>query len=272
MAQTSQGTQKVILITGSTRGIGYGLAKAFLQRGCAVTVSGRTQAAVDQAVQELSAGADKNRVFGFACDVAQFEQVQALWEAAIQRFGRVDIWINNAGVAHPRADFWSLAAERYETVLQTNLLGTMNGFQVAATGMLRQGSGAIYNLEGLGSDGRIMQGMTLYASTKAAMRYLDRALAKELEGKPVIVGAIAPGMVMTELVTDQFEGRPQEFEKFKPIFNIVAERVETVTPIIAEKVLANQKNGRRITSFGPAHLLWKFITAPFSKRKVIDEA
>jgi NAD(P)-dependent dehydrogenase (short-subunit alcohol dehydrogenase family) len=263
---------KVVVITGSTRGIGFGLAKAFLERGCAVTVSGRTQAAVDHAVLVLAADHGAERVSGFACDVVLFEQVQTLWEASVQRFGRVDIWINNAGIAQPMSDFWMHTPQQYEAVLQTNLLGTMYGMRVAVNGMLAQGSGAVYNLEGFGSDGRIMRGMTLYGSSKAAMHYLDRALAKELKGKAVILGAIAPGMVITELVTSQYEGRPADLEKVKPIFNIISERVETVAPIIAEKVLTNHKNGAHIRPFGPGYLLWKFATAPFHKRDLFGEA
>lgn len=257
-----------IVITGSTRGIGLGLGRAFLELGCAITVSGRTQATVEQVVLDLSTRYGNERVFGFPCNVVDIEQVQALWNAAAGRFGRVDIWINNAGLAHPMSNFWDHTPQQYQSVVQTNLIGTMNGLRVAMQGMLAQGSGAIYNLEGLGSDGRIVEGMALYGSTKAAIRYLDRALAKQLKGKPVITGAIVPGMVITDLVTSQFEGRQSDYEKVKPIFNIIAERVETVTPIIARKTLANRKNGAQIRPYCSGYLLWKFIRAPFYRRNI----
>ena len=88
---------KTIVITGSTRGIGYGMATAFLEMGCAVVISGRQQAVVDQAVSALADRFGAEKVFGTACDVRKLDQVQGLWDAAAAHFGRIDIWINNAG-------------------------------------------------------------------------------------------------------------------------------------------------------------------------------
>ena len=87
---------KTVVVTGSTRGIGHGLADAFLARGCCVVVSSRRPDAVEAAVTGLSAKHEPQRVFGQPCDVRRFEQVQALWDAARARFGSVQIWINNA--------------------------------------------------------------------------------------------------------------------------------------------------------------------------------
>jgi len=141
---------KVIVITGSTRGIGYGLADSFLALDCAVTVSGRTQEAVDKAVAELSARHGEDRVFGHPCDVTDFEQVQALWNAAKTQFDKIDIWINNAGLGNPQMDFWELPAEEIQAVVSTNLIGAMYGTKVALRGMLEQGFGGLYNMEGPG--------------------------------------------------------------------------------------------------------------------------
>jgi NAD(P)-dependent dehydrogenase (short-subunit alcohol dehydrogenase family) len=82
---------KTIVITGSTRGIGYGLADSLLALGCAVTVSGRALASVEKAVAELAAKHEPGRVLGQPCDVTDFEQAQALWDAAKAHFGKVDI-------------------------------------------------------------------------------------------------------------------------------------------------------------------------------------
>jgi NAD(P)-dependent dehydrogenase (short-subunit alcohol dehydrogenase family) len=262
---------KVVVITGSTRGIGRGLAQAFLELGCAVTISGRTQVAVEQAVQELSVKYEANRIQGLACDVTQFAQVQALWQYTKGHFGTIDIWINNAGISHPVVDFWQHDPQQFEEVVQTNLIGMLNGIHVALNGMLAQGHGALYNMEGLGSDGRIINGMALYGSTKAALGYLDRSLARQLVGKSVLVGAIAPGMVVTDMVMDQFKGRQQDFARAKRVFNIIAERVETVTPILAKKILANQKNGVRIRYSGSVQTTLKFLIAPFRKRNLFED-
>jgi NAD(P)-dependent dehydrogenase (short-subunit alcohol dehydrogenase family) len=262
---------KVIVITGSTSGIGYGLAKAFLERDCAVTISGRSAEAVEKTVSTLSTSYGTERVFGCPCDVIQFEHIQGLWMAAKSHFGQIDIWINNAGISNPAAKFWEHSPELVQDVIQTNVIGAMFGSQVALRGMLAQGSGAMYNLEGLGNDGRIVDGLALYGSTKAAIHYLDRCLARQTKGTPVLAGAIAPGMVITNLVTGQYKHRPEDLERLKPIFNIIAERVETVTPVIAEKILANRKNGALITFSSPARLMLKFISAPFKKRDLFTQ-
>ncbi len=255
-----------IVITGSTRGIGYQLTKAFLERGCAVAVSGRTPEAVNAAAARLGVRYDKEHIYGCACDVTDYLQVQNLWESVKSQFGKIDIWINNAGIAMPMMKFWELPPEQYDCVVQTNILGTMYGTRVALTGLLAQGYGALYNLEGFGARGRGMKGMTLYGSTKAAVHFINRSLALEIEGTGVITGAIAPGMVITELVTRQFEGREAELEKSKRILNIIAERAETVAPVLADKILKNRKNGVTIEYSSSARMMLKFVSAPFKKR------
>jgi NAD(P)-dependent dehydrogenase (short-subunit alcohol dehydrogenase family) len=262
---------KTIVITGSTRGIGYGLADSFLSLGCSVTISGRAQAGVERAVAKLSSKHQAERIFGHPCDVTQFEQVQALWDAAKAHFGRVDIWINNAGIAHPQLDFWEHSPEQIKAVVETNVVGAMNGAEVSLRGMLEQGSGCLYNMEGLGSDGRRVAGLTLYGSTKYSLRYLTDALVEETRGTPVLVGALKPGMVVTDLLTEQYKKRPEDWERAKRIFNILADRVETVTPWLAQKVLANNKRGVRITWLTRPKIIGRFLIAPFRRRDLFGE-
>lgn len=261
---------RIIVVTGSTRGIGYGLADSFLTLGCSVVISGRTQEAVDRAVAELAARHASDRVSGQPCDVTDYQQVQALWDGSKARHDRIDIWINNAGISHPQESFWDHPPERIDAVVSTNLIGTMYGCKVALQGMLDQGAGAVYNMEGLGSDGRQVEGLALYATTKYGLRYLNQALAEEVEGTGVIVGALAPGMVVTELLTDQYEDRPEDWAEAKRIFNIIADRVETVVPWLAEQVLANEENGARITWLTRSKIMGRFLTARFRQRNLFD--
>jgi NAD(P)-dependent dehydrogenase (short-subunit alcohol dehydrogenase family) len=260
------GSVKNVVITGSTRGIGYGLADAFLALDCAVVVSGRAQQNVDEAVLRLSSQHGTERVLGRACDVRHVEQVQALWDAAVARFGQVDIWVNNAGVSHLQADFWELAPEVIRAVVDTNLLGAMHGARVALRGMREQGSGSLYNVEGLGSDGRAVAGLSLYGTTKAAMRYLTDVLAAEMRDTDVIVGALQPGMVVTDLVTREREVNPETWERNRRIFCILCDRVETVTPWLVQRMLANRRNGARIKWLTAGKLALRFLTAPFRPR------
>ena len=260
---------KSIVITGSTRGIGFALADAFLALGCQVTISGRAQASVDRAVAELvSRHGEAGRVAGLPCNVTHLEELQALWDAARARFGEVDIWINNAGVSNARNDYWDVDAEDARGVIETNVIGSMYGCTVALRGMRAQGHGALYNLEGLGSSGgRKVRGLSVYGTSKAALRYFDDALALETEGTPVIVGAIQPGMILTEMITAQYKDKPEEWARNKKIFDILTSPVEQVAPWIASRVLANTRNGARIQWASGAKMMGRFLLAPFRKRR-----
>ncbi len=262
---------KSIVITGSTRGIGYGLADSFLSLDCEVMVSGRSAEGVEKAVLRLSSSHQPDRVAGHICDVRNFDQVRALWDRAKEHFGKVDIWVNNAGVGHPQRDFWMEPREEIDAVVGTNIVGTMYGLRTALRGMREQGFGGIYNMEGLGSDGRRVSGLTLYGSTKSCVRYLTDAAAKEVKGSTVIVGALYPGMVVTEFLTKWYEKDSEEWERAKRIFNILADRVEVVAPWLVERVMENKINGARIAWLSGRKVMFRFLAAPFRKRNVFDK-
>jgi NAD(P)-dependent dehydrogenase (short-subunit alcohol dehydrogenase family) len=261
---------KIVVITGSTRGIGYGLAESFLNLDCGVVISGRSLTGVDQAVARLSEGDQSRQILGVVCDITQADQVETLWQKAVRRFDRVDIWINNAGIAHNQMLFREHQPEQIVAVVQTNIIGTMFGARVALNGLSAQGYGALYIMAGHGATGRKQDGLTLYGSTKYALRYLTECLVEEVKGTPIIVGELRPGMVLTELLTDQFKDRPEDWEKAKPIFNIIVDRTETVTPWLAQKVLDNDKNGAEIVWLTKAKMLGRFLTAPLGRRNVVE--
>lgn len=259
-----------VVITGSTRGIGFGLADAFLARGCRVTVSGRTSFGVEKAVSALAPQYGDGSVLGRVCDVRDFDDVQALWDASVARFGQVDVWINNAGIAHNQTDFWDFAPDTIRHVVETNVIGAAHGARVALRGMLEQGFGSFYNMEGLGSDGRHVDGLSVYGATKYGLAYLTDALVDETRGTGLVVGALQPGMVTTDLLTGQYEDRPQEWERARRIFNVLADRVDTVAPWMAEKVLSNTKTGARFKWLTVWRLAGRFLSAPFHKRELFE--
>jgi len=250
---------RVVVITGSSRGIGLGLAREFLRRECGVVVSSRNAEAVGRAAAELAGLFGNHRVFSQPCDVTDFDSVRSLWDSSARRFGAVDIWINNAGVSHRQADLDAIPIEDLRAVVETNLIGTIHGSRVAWAGMRERGSGAIYNLEGLGSDGRRIQGLHLYGTTKYAVAYLTDALADEAKGSGVIVGAIRPGMVLTELITSQYTGREADWRRLQRLFRIIAADVDEVAPWVAERVLANRRNGARIKYGNVARMAKRMI-------------
>jgi NAD(P)-dependent dehydrogenase (short-subunit alcohol dehydrogenase family) len=261
---------KSIVITGSTSGIGLGLAKSFLSLGCEVTISGRSQDNLEKAYDALACKHEPDRLQAHICDVTRYDQVQSLWDAAKTRFGKVDVWINNAGVGHREIEFWDYHPDLIRDVIKVNVIGAIYGSVVALKGMKEQGFGGIYNMEGLGSSGPIIRGLAVYGTSKSALSYLTRSMAKEVEGTPILVGGLRPGMVATKLITEQYEGHPKQWERAKRIFNILSDRVETVTPWLARKVLNNHKNGVNVVWLTRFKVLWRFLVAPFHKRKIFD--
>ncbi len=245
---------KVVVVTGSTRGLGFGLARAFLDLGCRVVVSGRRPEGVREAVAALGGG---DRVLGLPCDVTDPEAVRRLWQGAVNRFGRVDIWINNAGVAPPEASFVRLTPAQLEATVRTNLLGTLYGARIALEGMLEQGFGALYNVEGFGSSGRVRPGLTLYGTTKRAVAYLTDALIAEARGTPVRVGALRPGMLLTDLLLQGYREGTPEWARARKVFRLLADRVETVAPWLARRVLEERRHGVRIVWLTRRRLLWR---------------
>lgn len=230
----------VVVITGGTRGIGRGLAKEFLARGCQVAVCGRTAGAVDDVVSALG-------VLGVVADVTDEAGMQKLWDQTVDAYGPVDIWINNAGVSAPRMSFADADLSEAWQAVEINLRGVMTGSAVALRGFTAQGRGQLWNMEGFGSGGQKAAGMASYGASKRAVTYFTQALLKDAL-EPVQVGLLSPGIVVTDLLTGDYDTDPAGFLKAKKIFNILGDKVETVTPWLAERVLATNKTG--------AHVQW----------------
>ncbi len=263
---------KTIVITGSSRGIGFGLAENFLRLGHQVVLNGRDPESLNKAQAELAGRYSQDRIGAIPGDMADYDQVLKIWEYAVDRFGVVDIWINNAGIASSQSDFWELDPDLIRNLVQINIAGAMYGARVALAGFQEQGRGAFYNMEGLGSDGRRVDGLTLYGTSKRALNYLTDSLAAEVKGTEIIVGALSPGMVLTDLILKRYQGRPtEEWESARRIFNILADHVDTVTPFLTERVLSNQKNGARIQWLTPGKAAWRFMTSGLVKRDLFKD-
>lgn len=263
---------RTAVITGSTRGIGRGLARELAAAGVNVVVSGRDPDHVAATVSQLGASTPE-RVHGVACDVTDAAQVQTLWDGAVARFGRVDIWVNNAGATTTPLVLWDVADDEVTRTIRTNLLGTLYGCKVASAGMKAQSSGGfIYNIEGMGSKGEVQVGVTTYATSKAGVGYLFDALRKDLKGTGVKIGAIRPGInVTSHLLYGAEVLTPERWAKTKKIFNILGDKPETTTPWLAAQILANTKDGRRIRWLTPAKIAWRFTTAGMRTRDLFAD-
>lgn len=262
---------KTVVITGSTRGIGLGLAKEFLKAGCKVVITGRKDADVKRVVGELAAISGNENVTGQACDVSEPAQVQALWDHASSFSGSVDIWINNAGLGQSTQPAWEVTPEMTRTIVRTNIEGTINGCTTAMRGMLLQGFGAIYNMEGLGSDGRKISGLSNYGTSKAAVRYYSQALIDEAKKTPVLVGTLQPGMVLTDMLSRENVSE-EEWKQLKMLYNFLADTVPHVTSWLVKKVLGNQRHGAHFNYMNIGRILLHAFDTIFRKRDVIKEA
>ncbi|WP_157888203.1 SDR family oxidoreductase [Bacillus marinisedimentorum] len=259
---------KNIVITGSTRGIGYGLSRQFLKNGCSVMINGTTDQSVEQALAALRDEFPERKIFGLAGNIGYYPDAQRLWENASERLGRIDIWVNNAGIDQVRSYFWEMEPVDYEKLINTNIIGVMNGSRAAFIGMQKQGGGQIFNMEGFGSDGMMREKMTMYGTSKRAVRYFSRSLAKEAKQTKVQVGTLSPGMVATDLLKKSLAEGGKEAEQAKRIFNILADEVETVTSYLTEEILKTDKNGAQIEWLTRPKIAWRFARSMFTKREI----
>ena len=230
---------KTIVITGSTRGIGFALADSFLRKGCSVVISGRKDASVKDAIKELKKKYNPDRVRGAVCDVREIDDLQKLWDFAFKEFQAVDIWINNAGISNTLKMIEDIPAQEVRQVVETNVLGEIFGSQVALRGFQKQGHGALYNMEGMGAKkGRMVDGLSIYGTTKSGLRYFNDAIAHENKHAQIIIGALLPGMVLTDMVTGQYVGKPDDWDSVKGIFQAISEDVQVVADWLVNKMLA----------------------------------
>lgn len=261
---------KNVVITGSTRGIGFAMAREFLQAGCNVTLSGRGQTLTD-AVLTLLAPFEGKYIY-VPCNVQEKAGLRNLWDVSMGHWHGIDIWINNAGQNTPHMFSWETDEAYTENIINTNIAGMIYGSQIAAVGMIAEGHGAIYSMEGLGSNNMIQPKTILYGTTKHALTYFMKGLARELEGTGVIAGRLSPGMMLTDFITKTPDGDQSEVisdEKFKKIFNILADKPETVARFFVPKMLSNTKNDAQIAWLTNRKAAWRFITAGFRKDRLL---
>lgn len=258
-----------VVITGSSKGIGRGLAEQFVRRGHNVVITGRGEQDVEKTAAALNA-IGPGKAIPQRCDVTHKSEVEALWRAAVAAFGRVDIWINNAGRATARHEVQELPESLVHQLIDGNLKGTVFGAQVAIEGFRAQGSGALYNMLGGTFEGtRLTPKMGVYSSTKAAVWMLTKYLVAENKGHGgILIAAISPGMLISDnWFEEQSELSPEEWQKVKPLLNILCDHVDTSTPWLVEQVLANRESGKRIAWLTTAKIMRRFFDAYVLRRK-----
>lgn len=196
---------QTVLVTGASSGLGFGVAEAFASRGANVVLNARNESKLQDAAKRLGAPDRTAVVVG---DVGQRETGQKMVDVAVERFGRVDVLVNNAGHFYPKA-FADYTEEDLDGFLTVHLKGTYFASQAAARQMRKQGGGSIINITTVLS----LRGVTAIPSSapiaaKGGMNAITRSLAIELAPDNIRVNAVAPGIIKTPIhgrTEEQFE-------------------------------------------------------------------
>ena len=189
---------RVVLITGASRGIGEALALEFARRGAHLVLAARSESQLERVASTCEIISLGIETLVVPTDVTDESQLENLVEAALRRFGRIDVLVNNAGIIQGQA-FGDLSREALDTILDVNLLSPLRLTQLVLPGMLERGSGQIINV-GSAAGSAPMPYFIPYDITKAGLRAFSEGLRHELRGTGVDVALIAPGYVETDVV------------------------------------------------------------------------
>jgi 3-oxoacyl-[acyl-carrier protein] reductase len=183
---------RTALVTGSTRGIGRAIAESLAHAGARVAIVGRDQAKAAEAAATLGMGAQ-----GFGADVGDPASIAALIESVERAFGQIDILVNNAGLTRDNILF-RIKDDDWDMVLDANLRGAFLAIRAASRGMIKRRWGRIVNIASIvGITGN--KGQANYAASKAGLIGLTKSVAKELASRNVLVNAVAPGFIETDM-------------------------------------------------------------------------
>jgi 3-oxoacyl-[acyl-carrier protein] reductase len=214
-------TGKNAVVTGSTRGIGRAIAEAFAQSGARVAVVGRDQQRADEAAAAIGRNAK-----GFAADVSDTASVSKLIDEVEKAFGSIDILVNNAGITRDNL-VMRLKDEDWDAVQNANLRGAFASIRAVSRGMMKKRAGRIINVASIvGMIGN--KGQANYAASKAGLIALTKSVAKELGSRNILVNAVAPGFIETEMTATMTPEAREALGK-----QIALERLGTVQDVAA---------------------------------------
>ena len=232
---------KIVVVTGSSRGFGFAIAESLLEAGATVAMTGRSQKAVDGALTSLQ---PKGRVSGFVMDVREEEQVYKLVEDVIQKFGRIDIWINNAGYSNAAGMMLDMDPRDALDMFMSNDLGVLQCTQAIMRYMLPRKQGMLVNIYGQGSFLRPASPTGLYGTTKAWLTSFTRTLATEIKNSGVQILGFSPGMMTTDMLTSPNVVGERGREMMKN-FGFVLRFLATSPKYAADKLVKTITNNRK---------------------------
>ena len=265
---------KTVVITGSARGLGFEMAKVFKKNNVNIVISDLNQDNLNKAKIELDNIKSKSKVETCVCNVTKEEDIKNLIEYSKKEFQNIDIWINNAGVNQPDKAIWELSTEEINMVFDVDLKGTVIASKYIMKEMIKQKNGAIYNVEGYGSNDAKMLGLSIYGTSKRAITYFTEALAKENEVKNtgIIVGKLSPGIMITDFIQTALGNKDKInlSEKTKKVYNILGDYPDIVANFLVTEMLKNEKNNAKIEWLTNKKAAWRFMTSTFNKRNFFE--
>ncbi|MGX9352800.1 SDR family oxidoreductase [Shimia sp. W99] len=186
-------SEKTVIITGASRGIGESAARIFAQAGASVVLTARSTEAIAAIADEIGPQA-----MAIPCDVADYGQVAAMVSATVERFGAVDVLINNAGVVEPIAHLDQSVPDEWGQVIDINLKGVYHGMRAVMPVMERAGGGSILTISSGAAHGPV-EAWSHYCASKAAVNMLTRCVDKEARDKGIRAIGLSPGTVATQM-------------------------------------------------------------------------
>ncbi len=189
---------KVAVVTGGSRGIGYATVEAFIREGAKVVLCASRQETADTAVSKLKEAYRDAVVEGIWPDLSDYGAVKAAFDAIVEKYGRIDILVNNAGVSES-TPFVDYTAEKFEKVMDLNVKGVFNCSRAVSESMVAAGSGVILNTSSMVSQYGQPAGIA-YPTSKFAVNGFTLSLARELGPKGIRVNAVAPGITYTDMM------------------------------------------------------------------------
>jgi short-subunit dehydrogenase len=216
-------TGRVVVVTGASMGIGEALSRIFAGRGASVVMSSRDAGRAEAARQRIGYG---EQTLALSCDVRNREEIDKVVSLTLHHFGRIDVWINNAGYGmRDSVEMMDMAECR--ALFDTNLFGAIQGMQAVIPVMKQQRSGTVINISSVA--GHIpLPYSAAYSASKFAMNAIGKAARAELRGTGVHVLTVCPGFVKTNFQANRVPGRGG-VELRRPALGISAERVARAT-------------------------------------------
>ena len=215
---------KIIVITGGSQGFGRALAEVFISEGSQVVISSHERNILEIASRELSSDY-------FLADVTSLEDIKKLGEYVFNKYGKIDIWVNNAGIQIAPSPMEEVGTEKLRNIFAVNFFGYFYGCQIALSYMKKQGDGLIVNINSTaGLEGKPK--ISAYSATKFAIKGLTESIRKEIENSNIKIYGVFPGGMKTDIYKEKYPSDLNEYMDVDTVAKKVAENLKADIPEI----------------------------------------